>query len=89
MIYRLVKQVLSAHNKRIPEDYSVVCFDYSGSDWEEEGVTCSIHQGEKIGEQVATRLLKMIERKDCEEKNYSCILPPEIFEGRSILPVKK
>ena len=84
MIYRLVKQALCDQNKKIPEDYSVVCFDYSGNDWEREDVTCSIHQGYRIGQQVATRLLKMISRGDCEEKNYSCVMPPEIFEGHSI-----
>ena len=35
MIPRTVLMVLKKAGKRIPEDYSVVCFDYSGKDWEQ------------------------------------------------------
>ena len=86
MIYCLVRQVLEEEGKRIPEDYSLVCFDYSGEDWETEGVTCSIHQGYEIGRQVAKRLMKMIENRECEDTNYSYsyVMKPEIFVGRSI-----
>ncbi len=89
MIYQLVRQVLQKLEKKVPEDYSVVCFDYSGDDWEKEGITCSIHQGYQIGRQVAERLLKMIERKDCKGQDYSCIMPPKIYIGHSIGQVMK
>ena len=89
MIYQLVRQVLQKLEKKVPEDYSVVCFDYSGDDWEKEGITCSIHQGYQIGRQVAERLLKMIERKDCRGQDYSCIMPPKIYIGHSIGQVMK
>lgn len=89
MIYCLVKQALGNYSKGIPEDYSVVCFDYSRNDWEQEKVACSIHQGYQIGRQVATRLMKMIERRDCEEKHYSYIMPPKLFEGNSVRQVGK
>ena len=84
MLYCLVRQVLKEQKKRVPEDYSLVCFDYSRDDWETEGITCSIHQGFQIGQQVAMRLLKMIECKDGKEHNYSCIMPPKIYMGSSI-----
>ena len=89
MIYRLVRQVLEEQNKRVPEDYSLVCFDYSGDRWEEEGITCSIHQGYKIGCQVASRLMKMIRRRDCEDRDYSLVMRPEIYIGSSIRDLRE
>ena len=70
--------------RQVPEDYSLVCFDYSGDGWEEEGITCSIHQGYKIGCQVAGRLMKMISRRDCDDRDYSLVMHPEIYVGSSI-----
>lgn len=84
MIYRLVQQIVEGMGKSIPEDYSVVCFDYSGDDWREKGITCSIHQGNQIGQEVATRLLKMIKNREWKEEKYSCVLSPQIFVGNSI-----
>ena len=84
MIYRLVRQVLEDQGKQVPEDCSLVCFDYSSGDWESEGITCSIHQGEKVGQLVATRLMTMIQRHDCEDKNYTYVLKPKIHIGDSI-----
>ena len=50
-IYRLVRQVLEAQGKRVPQDYLVVCFDYSaGGGKEEEGYRNLLcYQGYKIG----------------------------------------
>ena len=87
MIYRLVRQVLDKQGRRVPEDCSLVCFDYSGPNWAAEGVTCSIHQGREIGREVASRLMRMIRNRDCEDKNYSYVLAPKIHMGRSIGPV--
>lgn len=84
MIYRLVRQVLEAKGKRVPEDYSLVCFDYSGDQWEAEGITCSVHQGNRIGRQVAIQLMRMIRHRDYESKDYSLVLAPEIYIGTSI-----
>ena len=84
MIYRLVRQVLEEQGRRVPEDCSLVCFDYSGNDWEAEGITCSVHQGRKVGQLVATRLMTMIERRDCDDKNYTYVMKPKIYIGTSI-----
>lgn len=84
LIYRLVKKALEQHGKKIPEDYSVVCFDYSGSDLKQENVTCSISQGYKTGLKLAENLMKMIQRKECSGARYSCMLEPEIHLGTSI-----
>ena len=84
MIYRLVRRVLEEQGKRVPEDCSLVCFDYSGPDWEAEGITCSVHQGRQMGRLVATRLMTMMERRDCEDKNYTFVMKPKIYEGTSI-----
>ncbi len=84
IIYRLVRQALDRMGRQVPEDCSLVCFDYSGDDWEEEGVTCSVHQGYEMGRQVASRLLLMIDRRDCEDKDYSCVMKPKIYAGRTV-----
>jgi len=86
MIYRLVRQVLEKQGKRVPEDCSLVCFDYSSDDWETEGVTCSVHQGYRIGQEVASRLTQMIRNRDCDDLGYTCVLSPEIYVGRSVGP---
>ena len=89
MIYQLVRQVLEKQGKRVPEDCSLVCFDYSSEDWETEGVTCSIHQGYRIGQEVASRLMRMIRNRDCDDINYTYVLAPEIYLGRSVGPARR
>lgn len=84
IIYRLVRKALQQRGKRVPEDYSLVCFDYSGEAWEEEGITCSISQGYQTGWKLAENLMKMIERKDCSGARYSCVMEPKIYIGRSV-----
>ena len=61
-----------------------MCFDYSGQNWEAEGITCSVHQGQQMGRLVATRLMTMIQRRDCDDKNYTYVMKPKIYEGSSI-----
>ena len=84
LIYMLVRQALERMGRRVPEDISIVCFDYSGDDWEAEGVTCSVHQGFEMGALVAQRLLWMIDRRDCEDKGYSYVMTPKIHVGRTV-----
>ena len=86
MIYRMVRQVLEKQGRRVPEDCSLVCFDYSNEDWKAEGITCSVHQGYRIGQEVASRLTRMIRNRDCDDLGYTCVLAPEIFVGRSVGP---
>lgn len=88
MIYQLVRQVLEKQGKRVPGDCSLVCFDYSSEDWETEGVTCSIHQGHRIGREVASRLMRMIQNRDCADLGYTHVLAPEIYLGRSVGPAR-
>lgn len=89
MIYRLVRQVLEKQGRRVPQDCSLVCFDYSREDWEAEGVTCSIHQGCRIGQEVASRLMRMIRNRDCDDINYTYVLAPELYPGRSVGPARR
>lgn len=84
IIYRLVRQALAHMGKRVPEDFSLVCFDYSGADWAQEGITCSIHQGYEMGRSVATRLMTMIRRRDCDDKGYTHVMRAQIHSGTSI-----
>ena len=70
--------------KSVPEDYSLVCFDYSDENPDMEGVTCSIARSYEMGCELGKRLMRMIENKDCDEKNYSYTMKPVIHEGTSI-----
>ena len=85
---KLVRQVLEKQGRRVPEDCSLVCFDYSNEDWEAEGVTCSVHQGFRIGREVASRLMRMIRNRDCDDINYTYVLAPEIYLGRTVGPAR-
>ena len=75
--------------KKVPKDYSLVCFDYSNEDWKECGITCSVHQGNIMGVEVSKRLLRMMEKKDFMRRDYSCILEPYIHDGNSIAEAVK
>lgn len=83
-IYRLVCQVLKDQGRRVPEDYSLVCFDYAGECMEQEGITCSVYQGFKITQRATRQLMKMIECGDCSGRNYSLVMRPEFYIGSSI-----
>ena len=84
MLLKMVQKVLQDMGKKVPEDYSLVCFDYSNEDWKECGITCSVHQGNIMGIEVSKRLLRMMENKDFMRRDYSCILEPYIHDGKSI-----
>ncbi len=84
MLLKMVQNVLKDMEKEVPGDYSLVCFDYSGEDWENCGITCSVHQGNIMGVEVAKRLLRMMENMDFKRRDYSCILQPYIHDGRSV-----
>lgn len=84
MIYRMVRQVLEKMGKRVPEDYSLVCFDYSDEHLNKEGITCSVARSYEMGCELGKRLMRMIENKDCDDKNYSYVMKPVIHEGTSI-----
>lgn len=84
MMLQLARKALTEARKATPEDCSLVCFDYSRDDWQETGITCSVHQGRLIGREVATRLLRMLESGEFEDNGYSHVLAPRIYEGRTV-----
>lgn len=89
MLLKMVQKVLLGMGKKVPGDYSLVCFDYSKEDWVECGITCSVHQGKIMGIEVSKRLLRMMENKDFLRRDYSCILEPYIHDGDSVGEVRK
>ena len=89
MLLKMVQKVLLDMGKKVPGDYSLVCFDYSKEDWVECGITCSVHQGKIMGIEVSKRLLRMMENKDFLRRDYSCILEPYIHDGDSVGEVRK
>lgn len=84
MILQAVLKYMETAGKTVPRDYSLVCFDYSGSDWEAAGIACSIHPGYEMGQQVGKRLMRMIQNHDYQDNGYTYLMEPKIFEGRSI-----
>ena len=70
--------------KHVPEDYSPVCFAYSGGDPDREGITCSVARSYEMGCELGKCLMRMIENKDCDDKNYSHVMKPVIHEGTSV-----
>ena len=60
---------------------------YSSSDWEAEGVTCSVHQGYRIGQEVAARLMRMIRNRDCDDKGYTHVVVDRQFWGDGLFYV--
>ena len=84
LIYRMVRQALEKMEKQVPEDYSLVCFDYSDENPNKEGITCSVARSYEMGCELGKRLIRMIENKDCDDKNYSHVMKPLIYDGTSI-----
>lgn len=86
--YMLLQQVMTSLKtleRRVPEDCSVVCFDYSGVDWEEQDITCSVHPGYEIGVQSAREMLRRLMDKMHSGSTY--IIDPHIHVGSSIATV--
>lgn len=84
MILKSLLRLLSKHGKTVQKDYSVVCFDYSDSDWRESGMTSSIHPGFAMGFEVGTRIFHMICDNEYKIHDYSHVFKPTIFDGTSI-----
>lgn len=43
-----------------------------------------MHPGYQMGQQVGSRLLRMIENHEYADNGYSYVFEPRIYEGRSI-----
>lgn len=84
IIYCLVQQALEQMGKTVPDDYSLVCFDYTGRNWQANPITCSMEQGYEMGRQMGLRLMQMIRNQDFDYKSYTCVFKPLIYEGGSI-----
>lgn len=84
--YMILQAVLKSMEagKSVPEDYSLVCFDYSKDDWKEAGITCSISSGYEMGRKLGERLMWMIENHEYQDNNYSYVFDARIYDGRSI-----
>ena len=84
MILRMLLDVIESIGKKVPEDYSIVCFDYSGDDWEISGITSSIHPAYEMGLEVGKRMIEMVADPKYKLHDYSYIFPPNIYTGNSI-----
>lgn len=89
MFYLALKRVFSLHGVSVPQDVSVVCFDYSDDDYITEGITCSVHQGYEMGNEAANILKKMMQDANYKKKDYSVRIKPKIHIGNSIRDIKE
>lgn len=88
MILKSVLRLLAKHGKTVPKDFSVVSFDYSDTDWQESGITSSIHPGFEMGFEVGTRIFQMICDNEYKIHDYSYVFKPTIFNGTSIQDIR-
>ncbi len=88
MLLDIILKLFEEKGIRVPEDYSVVCFDYSARDWETSRITASIHPGFDMGLKVGENIVKMVEDRDYRSHDYSHVFPPRIHDGESILNLK-
>ena len=89
MILNMMLDIFREKGLSVPSDYSIVCFDYSGSDWEEKGITVSLHPGYEMGLRVGKTILEMVEDPGYRSSDYSYVFPPHIYDGRSIADLKR
>ncbi|MDT4762197.1 GntR family transcriptional regulator [Sphaerochaeta sp. PS] len=88
MILKCVLRLLAKHDKSIPKDYSIVSFDYSDTDWQQSGITCSVHPGFEMGFEVGKRIYQMICDNEYKIHDYSFTFKPTIFNGSSIQDIR-
>lgn len=84
LILEMLLEVLEGHNKRIPQDYSVVSFDYSADDWQQRNITTSIHPGYSMGVKLAQGVMAMMDNPHYNSQEVSYMFPPHIHLGTSI-----
>nr|WP_230391519.1 MULTISPECIES: GntR family transcriptional regulator [unclassified Oceanispirochaeta] len=89
MVLNMIMEIFAEKGISVPGDYSVVGFDYSGSDWKERKITASIHPGFEMGVKVGQNILKMVDDPDFRNHDYSYVFPPHINEGESIRNLKE
>lgn len=88
MLYQALKVALNQHGKKIGEDISVVCFDYSLEDYDREGITCTVSQSNEMGKVVASTLLDMMRDPEYKKKEYSRVIPCSFHQGSSIKDIR-
>jgi GntR family transcriptional regulator, arabinose operon transcriptional repressor len=89
MILEFILEIFQEKGISVPEDYSIVGFDYSGSDWQHQKITASIHPGFDMGVKVGQNILKMVDDPDFRNHDYSYTFSPHIIDGNSILDLSK
>ncbi len=85
MILDFMLKLFHEKGIRVPQDYSIVAFDYSSPDWKDRGITASIHPGFDMGVRVGTTMLRMVEDQNFRNHDYSYVFSPHIHDGDSIL----
>jgi Transcriptional regulators len=84
MIYQTLKRVLEKHSLSCPENYSLVCFDYSRDELEKENITCSIYPEYEVGKLAGERIIEMAEGKVLSESESTMLIKPVIHYGNSV-----
>jgi GntR family transcriptional regulator of arabinose operon len=88
MILNLVSEHLASRGKTVPDDLSLVGFDYSDDDWNTRGITSSIHPSYRMGQKLGRTMMSMVRDSDYKSRDYSYTFPPTMFDGISIKDLK-
>ena len=83
-IASLAQQAAASLGKRIPEDYSLICFDHERTYDERPAITHMLQDQERIGATAVEKLAEMIEGRKPDVKT---IFETTLVEGRSTAKV--
>lgn len=83
-ICRIAVNIIREMGMRIPDDLSLVCYDFAGTDYENTGITCTLHRGRDLGVHLASQLSSMIRDESIDENKYSYVMSPILYRGNSI-----
>lgn len=89
IVLRQVSEALRQWGKSVPEDYSLVCFDYSGEDIDSSEITCSVHRSLQIGTEAGRLLLDIIHGKQEFWSGDTKVIKPLIHTGKTIRDIRK
>lgn len=71
--------ILKHIQKKTKYPRKLACFDYSGNNWEEEKILCSISPSYEVGKKVGKNILRMLEDSNYKIHDYSYIFKPTIY----------
>lgn len=73
--YMILKLVEKLSKSKI----ELICFDYSGSDWKEKNILCSLNPSFEVGKKAGTNMVKMLNDSNYKIHDYLYEFEPIIY----------